>query len=150
MKKHKTFKPFDRVLVKQCDDAVWGCKFYSHWIGDLHEHITTDGIGVADEDILPYEGNEDLVGSTDKPDEVVELEGGEYVFVCDWRCSFAELWLLRSFDSCRNGHIQANVGDSLLGWKYAIRFSDFNPNDMEETRKHILCVKNGKIIKYNN
>ena len=146
MKEHKIFKPFDKVLVKQCDDAVWGCKFYSHWIGDLHEHITTDGMDVADEDILPYEGNEHLVGTTtNEPEEEVTLEEGEYLFVINDIVETPTWWNLIHLDFVnRYAFFDVEGGK----WYYAIRFSDFNPNDMEETKKHILCVKNGKVVKY--
>lgn len=33
-------------------------------------------------------------------------------------------------------------------YSFFVRFSDFNPYDMEETRKHILCVRDGKIVRY--
>lgn len=141
---HKQFKPYDRVLVKQCDDAVWGCKFYSHWIGDLYEHMTTDGISVDDEDILPYEGNEHLVGTTNEPNEEVEPKDGEWVFLCDNPSLNADSWCFSKLYDIRDNTFK----NKHSYWRYAICFKDFNPENMEETKKHILCVKNGKIVKY--
>ena len=58
------FKPFDRVLVRGCDDEEWQCALFSHIV---------DGKIVADaiewQQCIPYEGNEDLVGTTNKPKE---------------------------------------------------------------------------------
>ena len=145
------FKPFDKVLVRnQCfDNGAWIVGLYSHYsVGDgLHYCVGLDS--VVDSDILPYEGDEHLVGTNDEPKEEIKIERGEWVLVCDTVTSVVERWSLRQFDGCRNGHIYAfnNAQAGLSGWNYAIRFSDFNPNDMEETQKHILCVWNGKIVK---
>lgn len=151
MKEHKTFNSYDKILVRD-EEGKWQIDFYSHWLEELERHASLaygENILILDDDILPYEGNEELVGTTDEPEEEVKLEKG-YIFVCDRITSLVEEWSLRNFDGCRNGFIQAfnNVKAALFGWKYAIRFSDFNPNDMEETKKHILYVKNGKVVKY--
>ena len=156
MKEHKTFKCKDEVIYRFKGGPGLGLP--EPWIYGIFSHYKKDGSIVVNGncyqetvmDILPYEGNEHLVGTTDEPEEEVKLEKGEYVFVCDRVSSFAEEWILRIFDGCWSGIIYAfnNVMPSLAGWKYAIRFKDFNPNDMEETKKHILCVKGGKIVKY--
>lgn len=150
--KHKEFKPFDKVLVRResrPNEIV-------DWRADIFSHIDNDGfyvtIGlgiVTKNDILPYEGNEHLVGTTDEPEEEVELRKGEWVMVSDEKSIDPELWRLRRFDGF-GSTIRAfnNANGWLCTWGYAIKFSDFNPNDMEETKKHILCVKNGKIVKY--
>lgn len=94
--------------------------------------------------ILHYEGNEHLVGTTDEPDEEVKLEEGEYCFFCNYVEDEAELWNLYKIKRTNNEAFDVIGND----FEYAIRFSDFNPYDMEETKKHILCVKNGKIVRY--
>ena len=146
--KHKQFKPFDRVLVREGKKWPWRATFYSHYNSITYHHYTTSGAPIND--ILPYEGNEHLVGTADDPEEEVKLERGKCVFVCDWVSSLMEEWSLRKFDGCKNDKIYAfhTASCQLAGWKYAIRFADFNPDDMEETKKHILCVKNGKIMRY--
>lgn len=63
---HK-FKPFDKVLVRKNDDdeQYWQPKTYSFFHPAFKEHVTTDGMMY--EEVLPYEGNECLVGTIDKP-----------------------------------------------------------------------------------
>lgn len=57
------FKPFDKVLVRDDDDALWRC--------DLFESIdekdgTYNCIGSYRKQCIPYEGNEHLLGTTNK------------------------------------------------------------------------------------
>lgn len=141
----KKFKPFDKVLVRDHEE-VWQPDFYCFWDKCRDRHQTMNDALVTDDDLLPYEGNEHLVGTTDKPDEEeVRLEEGEYCFFCDNVDQSAEIWIFDKFKSIRRKGFGLYSGlDSAL----AVRFSDFNPNDMEETRKHILCVKDGKIIRF--
>lgn len=53
------FKPFDNVLVRHHSQQEWCADFYSH------KNITTSG-GEYNE-IIPYKGNEALLGTTDAP-----------------------------------------------------------------------------------
>ena len=97
--------------------------------------------------VLPYEGNEELVGTSDKPEEEVRLEKGEWIIVFGNMSDFEENddYCFAKFISVEDEKIYAS---NKIIWPFAIRFSDFNPNNMEETKKHILCVKNGKVVKY--
>jgi len=67
--KHK-FKPFDKVLVRNSvngGDAIWEPQFYSMsqmYHGELI-HKMMDGYEY--DQVIPYEGNEHLVGTSDKP-----------------------------------------------------------------------------------
>lgn len=150
----KKFKPFDRVLVKGLPGERWNPDLYSFYddIKNLHWSI---GCGwSSDENILPYEGNEELVGTTDSPEEEVRLEIGEIIIAIDkedYECGFSDGVIGKTI-KFKNKLFERNGkwGFSVPGGCHslAIRFSDFNPDDMEETKKHILCVKNGKIIKY--
>ena len=65
----KKFKPFDKVIVKSRTDEYWTCDLYSHYNHDSETHETLNRIDLNDVDILPYEGNEHLVGTKDEPDE---------------------------------------------------------------------------------
>ena len=146
---HKNFKPFDKVLTRLDDDRVWSCRLYSHWDGDEKNHITIDGIMFPDEYILPFEDNEYLVGTTGEPDEEVKLEEGEFLMLSDFISGLESMFASVGKFIRIIGEkflITCNAGE--LDYKYAIRFSDFNPNDKEETSRHILCVKNGRIIRY--
>ena len=63
--KHQ-FKPFDKVLVRDGDDIEWRCDFFSH-LGDK------EGVFICLttwwKQCIPYEGNEHLLGTTNKPEE---------------------------------------------------------------------------------
>lgn len=56
-------KPFDKVLVRDRDDRKWGCDFFCH-LGDK------EGVFVCISSwwrqCIPYEGNEHLLGTTNK------------------------------------------------------------------------------------
>lgn len=64
--KHKEFKPFDKVLIRFNENHVWVIELYSHWDNKDNEHILHYG-RVNDDDILPYDGNEDLLGKVGNP-----------------------------------------------------------------------------------
>jgi hypothetical protein len=70
--KHE-FKPFDKVLVRSEETGycIWQAAFYSHFEnnkGDGH-HVTTAGDYYLDGEVIPYAGNEHLVGTTNNPKE---------------------------------------------------------------------------------
>ena len=67
-KKHKVFKTYQKVLVKELvgrnfDKTVWMADEYSHYDEDLKQHYCTRSYGFDDDEIMPYEGNEDKVGT---------------------------------------------------------------------------------------
>lgn len=64
---HKTFKPFDKVLVRTELYPKWSADYYSHYDYKINRHETIGGVVKKDDDILPYEGFEHLVGTTDEP-----------------------------------------------------------------------------------
>ena len=151
--KHKIFKPFDKVLIKlDYDSLIWHADFYSHYDKHSGDHNTVSSWSVEDKDILLYEGNEYLLGTTDNPEEEVKLEKGERI-ICNDNIEllmdgigFLTTFVYNDENTFYTGKSTFVNGD----YNYAIRFADFNPNDMEETRKYILCVKNGKIVRYKN
>ena len=146
----KKFKPFDKVLVKDTF-GVWNCAFYSHWSDEDKTHNLTSLVPAKGNDILPYEGNEHLVGSQDSPDEEVRLEEGEWIIANDreYPLEIGHGALGRCIRVEWNGFVECSAYErNGIKYNYAIRLKDFNPNDMEETKKHILCVKNGKIVRY--
>lgn len=145
---HKEFKPFDKVLVKPSKYDSWKCDLYSHYNKEDECHETFKGYILEDDRIIPYEDNWHLVGTTDESDEEVKLEKGEWLMVSDYLNILPYGWILRRFMDIRNSFLALASDDKPYRWNYAIRFSDFNPNDIEETKKHILCVKNGKVVKY--
>ena len=143
----KKFKPFDKVIIKPRIDECWSCDLYSHFDKDTGLHETINMAGLNDNNILPYEGNEHLVGSQDEPDEEVKLLVTEKVMAH----TNNENWLFAT-------HISVFIVENLFNVrlsngedikvKKVVKFSDFNPNDMEATKAKILCIKGGKIVRY--
>lgn len=65
-KQEYEFKPFDKVLVKDHDeDSEWRCGLFSH----KNEDGLYICVGSIYEQCIPYEGNEHLLGTTDKMEE---------------------------------------------------------------------------------
>lgn len=58
------FKPFDKVLVRGEDDEVWDCNLFSLYCNTVYWCI-----GGVYKQCIPYDGNEHLLGTTDKPKE---------------------------------------------------------------------------------
>lgn len=152
MKEHKTFKPYDRVLVRKMDidDYHWFVDLYSHY-STLEKHCCVGATEINDSDILPYEGNEHLLGTDFEPEERVELKEGEWVMVSHEPNVSQYKWSLRRVAAIHEStecFIVCDQDNTPFRWKYVIRFSDFNPNDMEATKAKILCVRNGRIVRY--
>lgn len=61
------FKPFDKVLVRDDDSGEWCLAFYAYYVGELKLHRMVGGARWSQ--CIPYEGNENLLGTTDKPKE---------------------------------------------------------------------------------
>lgn len=70
--------PFQKVLARNYNHEVWSCDFFSHIEEDTNAKITTSGVRKETErkyvcvasdydQCIPYEGNEHLLGTDDKP-----------------------------------------------------------------------------------
>lgn len=61
-------KPFDKVLVRDSDSGIWSADFFSYLRGEefLFNHVC---VGNPYTQCIPYEGNEHLLGTTNKPKE---------------------------------------------------------------------------------
>lgn len=57
------FKPFDKVLVRDYEDRVWECSFFSR----IDEDGSYRCINVGWKYCIPYEGNEHLLGTKTYP-----------------------------------------------------------------------------------
>lgn len=62
--KHQ-FKPFDKVLVRNGDSDIWDCNIFNR-IDEDGEYYCIDC--ECWEQCIPYEGNEHLLGTTNKPE----------------------------------------------------------------------------------
>lgn len=56
-------QPFDRVLVRQYNNDYWSCGIFSHYTG---EYFVANSVQYYQ--CIPYEGNEKLLGTINKPD----------------------------------------------------------------------------------
>lgn len=155
----KKFKCKDKVIYRvENENALWTYGIFSHYIhyedGTCSAVINGNTLDTVFYQILPYVGNEHLVGTTDEPEPEIRLEEGEWIMVSNIANSIMpEDWNIRCFHSVNSQDqikIFNNSSCEFHHWKYAIRFRDFDPSNMDGTRKHILEVKNGKIMKYKN
>lgn len=149
-KDHKIFKPFDKVLVREMN-PIWSCDLYSHYNSNSRTHETITLRNIEDDDILPYEGYEHLAGTSQEPEEIIEFKEGEFLL-----CSVDINQIKLGFGTIGTFHgynydqvvIKTDTIINHCGFEYFIRFSEFNPSDMEETRKHILCLRYGRVAPY--
>lgn len=63
-KQETELKPFDKVLVRDSDDCNWVCDIFSHL--EEKEGGIFACIGTWWRQCIPYEGNEHLLGTTNK------------------------------------------------------------------------------------
>lgn len=136
----KEFKPFDKVLVRNSFGS-WYPDLYSHYNGSSHKTITDHYCN--DKDILPYEGNEHLLGTNEEPEEEITLKKGERIVVSDNIYALLNgLGVVEIFDKIKC----KSIYDSQLRlWSYCIPYSQFK----EKNTKHdILCIRHGKLVRY--
>lgn len=62
-KQEPELKPFDKVLVRDRDEQEWECSLFSH----IDEEDYYVCVGSWWMQCIPYEGNEHLLGTTNKP-----------------------------------------------------------------------------------
>ena len=65
-KDEPSFKPFDKVLVRDHDDKTWTCDLYSNQSDD--PDYPYGCLSSRYRQCIPYEGNEALLGTTDNPE----------------------------------------------------------------------------------
>ena len=62
------FKPFDKVLVRDNNDDEWETSYFSHIHNTCGKNYYLAG-NMRWKQCIPYECNQELVGTTDKPKE---------------------------------------------------------------------------------
>ncbi len=100
-----SFNPFDRVLVRDGDDCTWRIQFFSHLYEDLYACLN----GVHTQ-CIPYEGNENLLGTTDSPEP--EFKKGDAVLVWDEHNSAKRFRIYSHYDSDFHKHVVFDVAFS--------------------------------------
>lgn len=152
MEQKKTFEPFERVIYRT-QDGFWNCGFYSHEDGEHHYLCGAIIVWKEHDFILPFAGNSHLVGTSDMSVDEVVPKSGDVIVTFDEMKDIEKPFdvSINEFKSTSVDAINVSVKDVNFEFisysKYCIPFSKFNPNDMEETKKHILCVKNGKLVR---
>lgn len=159
MEQKKKFEPFDKIIIRpKIECGIWYCAIFSHYSQDDENYFfiiggDIEGYSTVSTDVLHFAGNKHLVGTTDMPDEEVELKKGDVIVTFDDLRDIEKPFYvnINEFKDISEKYINFCKKDDKIIFvtysKYCIPFSRFNPNDMKETRKHILCVKNGKLVR---
>lgn len=106
MSEHK-FKPFEKVLVR--DTAAgdgWRATFFSHYSAKFGAQPVAIG-GWMYGHMIPYEGNERLLGTTDWPEP--KLKKGDTVLVWDDGDSTKKFKVYSHYDGELHKHVVFNV-----------------------------------------
>lgn len=61
VKEEKVFKPFDRIIAKSHCSRIWECDLFSHYQDGCIFCVSGHAYPISD--VLPFEGNEHLVGT---------------------------------------------------------------------------------------
>lgn len=144
----KKFKCKDEVLVRynRVEKMEWTYGIFSHETKDFIVLCGDIRLNREFFDIIPFDGNEHLVGNYDAQEEEIVLEIGTKVM----SMTDDGKWVLCVLDRVTTNGLYEELSDgSLYVMKYIVPFSKFNPNDMEATNKEILTVRNGKLVKAN-
>ena len=110
------FEPDQLVLVRENDEQLWRLAHFSHTVS-VDWNVTTDGKAWASQFIIPYAGNEHLLGTTESTTPKWEPKPGELVAVRD---DSEESWRARRFVR-RDEHLyacQSEKGLSCTNWHY--------------------------------
>lgn len=93
----QTFTPDQLVLIRESEKANWDLARYSYCSveqGQDHIHHIQGLRWFRDDEVIPYSGNEHLLGTTDSPTPKWEPKPGELVAVRDLE---DEEWKARVF-----------------------------------------------------
>lgn len=65
-KAHKHFEPFEKVLIRTWSEGrfIWVAAEYSNYDEEYNIHYIATGLIVKEDDIIPYEGNENKLGKS--------------------------------------------------------------------------------------
>jgi len=110
------FKPFDKVLVRDCDTETWIPAHYSRNPCDRHIVIG----GASWRQCIPYKGNEHLCGTKDSPEE--PLKKGDIVAVWDNCDPTTKRVRVYSHRDSYGGHYVLTTTNTLDHWEHAERF----------------------------
>lgn len=120
------FKPFDKIVYRQkvqsCGNK-WRCGFYSHEDNEIPVLTSNQYLRKEIFEILPFKGNEHLVGTSNNPYDLLVKLGDFCVFTDDFFNFKTEcvMSIIKSFN-------QTTFGAALYHWRYCIPCENYNPN----------------------
>ena len=120
-------KPFDKVLVRDCDTEEWLPKLYFRFWEGKHQVAT----GSFWRECIPFEGNEHLCGTTDSPEE--PLKKGDIVAVWDNCNPTTKRVRVYSHRDSHGGHYVFTSTNTLDHWEHAERFTPASVEDASAT-----------------
>lgn len=113
------FEPDQLVMVRYFEGAPWRLRRYSMPCQKVKAHETQDGMVFVDECIIPYAGNEHLLGTTDSPTPKWEPKPGELVAVSDNRESwYPAIFFNAQWDGNGVEYIVNYVHKTAVGFKF--------------------------------
>lgn len=125
MNKTQNLKPFDKVLVRVGPNHEWRANILSH------KNVTVDGSEFPE--IIPYKGNEELLGTTNdfKPKRWRAKETFKYYCVAMWRGEFYVTAITESNDSDDD-----------------TRYEQYNYFETEEEAQEVLDIIKKTLIEH--
>ena len=112
------FKPFDKVLVRDCDEVKWEIDLFQEY-EEFKSDLYYSCLASTWNQCIPYEGNEHLLGTTDNPEQHeqnknslfgIELKPGYILKLKKWcrRCVIP--------DSREGIPLQTKISHNLFAW----------------------------------
>lgn len=145
------FKPFEKIVYryKYSEDSRWTCGLISHVAGPSLYLVGGAVMNpLSSWEVLPFEGNEDLVGSCSSAVRSAHLPYEGYAVFSD---SAYELRKGRGMIEPFTGVNQATFSTAFTQYNYCIPLLDFmSAKKNSELSKHIYCVKDGKVTPFFN
>ena len=143
------FKPFDKVIWRyKKSKTAWSVNMFSHYYSQT-DCIVLIGLVFNSDDIeiLPYEGNEYLVGTTDDPVEEVKIKSGEQIVVFEDLCNFKHEAYTIPVRTFASANVYIYVRECFAGYKYCARLKDVDLNNPSTIIENALEVKDDKLVK---
>lgn len=143
------FKPFDKIIFRQLNKSysnVWQCGFYSHNDNGIDVLASNQYLRKEIFEILPFKGNEHLVGTSNNPNDLLVKLGDLCVFTHDFSNFKTEcvISIIKSFD-------QFTFGAALYHWRYCIPYENYNPNlSIQELEKLAFKIEDGIVKRYSD
>lgn len=147
------FAPFDRIIIgntKMKSWEPWFCAQFSHIEGDFLRVVGGNKFDLRSCQVLPFEGNEYLLGTTDTPVLIpfeVETPIGTSLVVGNTIERLLDgQGIPRTLIGVSRDEFRTRLKKKESKFKFAIRSELYKPEDLELVREHILVVHNGKVV----